>query len=112
MTTKPLKYIGEIASRLEDDIFKGQESSTHIQWKGTSVCMDFRCDCGACSHFDAEFLYFIKCPNCERTFCVGSRVVVVEVLPEHAPLMKNVSEGAIHEPEGGQFAMFGKAPTP
>lgn len=98
-----MKYIGEIASRVEDELFKAQKNNTFIQWKGTAVCMDFTCECGACSHFDAEFLYFIKCPNCEKTFCMGTRVVAIEVLPEHAPFMANVSDGAIHESEGDYF---------
>jgi len=35
-----------------------------IQWKGTDVCMDFHCDCGAHCHFDGYFAYAVKCPHC------------------------------------------------
>ena len=35
-----------------------------IQWKGTDVCMDFRCDCGSNEHIDAMFVYFVKCHKC------------------------------------------------
>ena len=108
MTAADLKYIGEIASRLEDGIFKGQQTSTYIQWKGTDVCMDFTCECGALSHFDAEFLYFVKCPNCSRVFCIGTRVVAVEVLPEHAQLMKETHPDCIREPEDGKCFMLEK----
>lgn len=35
-----------------------------IQWKGTDVCMDFYCDCGAHCHFDGDFAYVVECPHC------------------------------------------------
>ena len=35
-----------------------------IQWKGTDVCMDFHCECGAYCHFDGYFAYTVKCPHC------------------------------------------------
>lgn len=35
-----------------------------IQWKGTEVCMDFYCECGAHLHFDGFFAYAMRCPHC------------------------------------------------
>lgn len=35
-----------------------------IQWKGTNVCMDFHCDCGAHCHYDGYFAYVVQCPHC------------------------------------------------
>ncbi len=35
-----------------------------IQWKGTDVCMDFHCECGARHHIDASFVYAVKCHEC------------------------------------------------
>lgn len=35
-----------------------------VQWKGTDVCMDFHCTCGAHCHFDGYFAYAVKCPHC------------------------------------------------
>jgi hypothetical protein len=35
-----------------------------VQWKGTDVCMDFHCDCGADCHFDGYFAYVVECPHC------------------------------------------------
>lgn len=35
-----------------------------VQWKGTDVCMDFHCDCGADCHFDGYFASEVKCPHC------------------------------------------------
>lgn len=40
------------------------EPHAFIQWKGTDVCMDFCCECGANCHFDGEFAYTVKCPHC------------------------------------------------
>lgn len=40
------------------------EASAFIQWKGTDVCMDFRCECGASGHFDGFSAYVVKCPDC------------------------------------------------
>lgn len=36
-----------------------------IQWKGTDVCMDFRCTCGQHYHIDAEFAYALHCVKCD-----------------------------------------------
>lgn len=35
-----------------------------VQWKGTDVCMDFQCECGANCHFDGFFAYMVKCQHC------------------------------------------------
>ena len=64
---------------IEDSLFSGQASHTYIQWKGTAVCMDFKCVCGLSMHFDAAFMYFVKCPACSQIYAVGSRVVMVPV---------------------------------
>ena len=44
-----------------------------IQWKGTNVCIDIHCVCGESVHFDGDFMYFIKCPYCNRIYeCDGN----------------------------------------
>lgn len=45
-----------------------------IQWKGTSVCMDIHCICGAMTHIDAEFLYYVECPECGQVYEVDGHV--------------------------------------
>lgn len=35
-----------------------------IQWKGTDVCFDFRCECGKDGHYDGYFCWAIQCPYC------------------------------------------------
>ena len=39
-----------------------------VQWKGTDVCMDFHCECGAHCHFDGDFAYTVKCPHCDAVW--------------------------------------------
>lgn len=54
----------------------GSEASVFIQWKGTEVCMDFRCPCGADGHLDTSFAYFVHCPSCGSVFEMGTAVMV------------------------------------
>lgn len=55
-----------------------------IQWKGTSVCMDFRCLCGKGGHIDSTFAYYVRCVACGRTFMMNGHVEAVELTPEEA----------------------------
>lgn len=54
-----------------------------IQWKGTDVCMDVHCACGAFLHIDASFAYYIRCPHCDQLYRCGEfvQLVPVEALP-------------------------------
>jgi len=49
-----------------------------IQWKGTDVCMDVYCKCGAHLHFDTDFLYAIECGNCGTFYRVDPHVQLIE----------------------------------
>ena len=53
-----------------------------IQWKGTDVCMDVHCPCGAHGHIDARFAYKIQCAVCKRVFSVGQCVHLYELSGE------------------------------
>ena len=35
-----------------------------VQYKGTDLCIDFHCECGAHCHYDGDFAYAVKCPHC------------------------------------------------
>lgn len=35
-----------------------------MQWKGTDVCLDLHCPCGAHCHLDGFFAYTIECGGC------------------------------------------------
>ena len=50
-----------------------------IQWKGTNVCMDVYCSCGAHGHIDDEFTYRYKCLACGKLFDIAGYVRLVEV---------------------------------
>lgn len=53
--------------KIDDCFVDGKEErapSVFLQWKGTDVCMDFYCECGAHCHFDGYGAYFVKCPHC------------------------------------------------
>lgn len=45
-----------------------------IQWKGTDLCMDFYCACGAHCHFDGYFSHFVGCPHCGAAYELGTQV--------------------------------------
>ena len=43
-----------------------------IQWKGTAVCVDLYCTCGAHLHYDGDFMYYIQCAHCKQHYeCDG-----------------------------------------
>ena len=45
-----------------------------IQWKGTDVCLDLPCECGAQLHFDGYFAYHIRCAHCGAVWKLPTRV--------------------------------------
>lgn len=55
-----------------------------IQWKGTDVCVDLHCKCGAHMHFDGDFLYHFECPHCHRKYAVGQNIALIELTPVEA----------------------------
>lgn len=62
------------------------EPSAFIQWKGTDVCMDFHCQCGAFCHFDGDFAYIVQCPHCSTIYempCVIYPRAVTEKTCDH-----------------------------
>lgn len=50
-----------MSSFIED---KPENPYAFIQWKGTDLCMDFHCKCGAQCHFDGYFAYVVQCRHC------------------------------------------------
>lgn len=60
---------------------KPAEGEPHawIQWKGTNVCMDVHCSCGAHGHIDADFAYKYRCFACNKLFDVAGYVRLIEV---------------------------------
>jgi hypothetical protein len=57
-----------VEAGFSEGALKQAKPRAYIQWKGTDVCMDFHCECGACCHFDGAFAYTVKCPHCETVW--------------------------------------------
>lgn len=75
--------------KLVEDATRIEGSHGWIQWKGTQVCMDVNCECGARLHFDEEFLYAVGCDNCGSTYAVGAYVKLVKMTdPRHIEFMR------------------------
>ena len=53
-----------------------------IQWKGTDVCIELHCVCGAHDHYDGEFFDHFKCRKCGRRYKVGKNVILIELTSE------------------------------
>ena len=56
-----------------------------LQWKGTDVCCDIHCKCGAHLHFDGDFMYFFRCPHCGQVWESGTHVAIYPVDPATDP---------------------------
>lgn len=56
-----------------------------VQWKGTDVCMDFHCGCGAHCHFDGYFAYVVQCPHCKEKWQMPFHLYPRKYQPENDP---------------------------
>jgi len=63
------------------DIEEKHEGKPHgwVQWKGTDVCMDIYCECGHHSHIDAEFAYFVECPECGAVYSCNGHIEFIKL---------------------------------
>ena len=52
--------------------------SAFIQWKGTDVCMDVYCSCGAHVHVDADFTYAVQCGECGKHYLCRPLIELIE----------------------------------
>lgn len=71
---------------LEEEVIsfsRSEDPHGWIQWKGTDVCIDIHCKCGEISHYDGEFMYHVKCPECKTIYEASGFVKLIEV-PEEA----------------------------
>lgn len=64
------------------DQYPGTDATTYIQWKGTNVCIDMTCRCGAVGHFDGGFAYFMRCPACGTVYRMGTAVKASALDPD------------------------------
>jgi len=66
-----------------------------IQWKGTDVCMDIHCECGEHGHVDGDFVYFYKCPVCNRKYALGQNVKLIPLTEEQIDYVEKTSCGFV-----------------
>lgn len=62
-----------------DNQHQFERPSGWIQWKGTTVCADIHCDCGASYHIDAEFAYYVRCPACKSIFAINGHIQLLKI---------------------------------
>jgi hypothetical protein len=60
-------------------------TNVFIQWKGTDVCLDFRCECGAEGHLDSDFAYSLRCAECGKSWSMPHTIQLVESDGSHTP---------------------------
>jgi len=58
---------------------EGSDASMFLQWKGTDVCLDFDCRCGASGHLDGYFAYAVRCTACGTVYELGTQVIAKAV---------------------------------
>lgn len=68
-----------------------------IQWKGTNVCIDVHCKCGAHLHFDCDFLYHIQCHKCERYYFMNGHIEMIEILEKPEGSLKRSEPSILDE---------------
>lgn len=58
---------------------EGSDARMFIQWKGTKVCLDFHCECGAHVHGDGYSAYNVECGACEAFYEMGTQVIAKRI---------------------------------
>jgi len=53
-----------------------------IQWKGTDVCADITCQCGAKFHVDGWFMYYVTCPVCGQKYLMNGHIQLIPIESE------------------------------
>lgn len=75
-----------------------RKTSVFVQWKGTDVCLDFHCKCGADGHLDDAFAYYLRCSDCGRTYRMPALFEPVEMPPgEDWGATREPLIGEVHE---------------
>lgn len=87
----------------KDEVWKRQTvpdgPNGWIQWKGTDVCMDVHCVCGAHGHVDTGFAYYLLCTGCGRAYMTNGHVELLELTTDERAHLLNgdAHEHVIHE---------------
>ena len=81
------KYPGGKKAKTSSDAFEMQEKYEdrphgRLQWKGTDVCMDAICKCGAVWHIDGYFMDHWKCRDCGTVYACNQHIEMIEIEEE------------------------------
>ena len=84
-----------MTTETDPDIFRphpGTDAETFIQWKNTTLCMDFYCPCGAHGHYDGDFANVVRCPKCDASFELGTQVLARRTENDDRAVMLEVDD--------------------
>lgn len=68
-----------LMEKFDPDFSESPTPHLFIQWKGTDLCGDFRCECGNNQHIDAMFCYTIECDECGAKYKTPHTVGLVRI---------------------------------
>lgn len=71
---------------IEQEMSPFTKPGVGIQWKGTDICGDFHCKCGAHGHVDDYFCYYYRCSQCDALYALPHWIGLREVEGEHLEL--------------------------
>jgi hypothetical protein len=71
-----------------------------IQWKGTDVCIDIHCTCGALLHIDAEFMYYVRCSECKALYAASPYIKLVPLPEDQRRYVESECDNVIKEATG------------
>lgn len=82
-----MKTINDVQDR---ELFEPRDgiAGPHVflQWKGTDVCLDFHCRCGALGHFDGYHAYYVRCMRCGTVWQLPTSLIPREITADPATL--------------------------
>lgn len=70
-----------------------------VQWKGTDVCLDFVCECGAYDHIDGFFIYRILCVACGRVYSLPETLPLVQLTKDEVAALERLGRPCTHVTE-------------
>ena len=73
--------------KIHQDFYKFEQPCVGLQWKGSDICADFHCKCGAHGHLDANFVYYYMCAACGRIYDMPGWMPLRELTKEEIELL-------------------------
>lgn len=54
-------------------------ATVYVQYKGTDICLDFTCSCGAGGHFDGYHAYSVTCGSCGQVWLLPQSLALTRL---------------------------------